>query len=618
MDNQWERPSVLIAPEREDLLSEASKAIQRDRYLLPHEESCQHGLARAALAFSDSPEMAQRIYDYASKQWFMYATPVYSNAPERKHWADGEFDDWEGNFRDHVYMSRPRGMPISCFLNYVQDSREGITDHYTENAWLASLGGGVGGAWSNVRADGSTTSTGSKSTGVIPFMHVVDSEMLAFNQGTTRRGSYAAYLDISHPEIEEFIEMRNPTGGDPNRKCLNLHHAVNVTNEFMRIIDRASTDPTADTTWQLRCPNSHEVVKEVDAKALWERIIKARAETGEPFIHFIDTTNEALPQPQRELGLTVNSSNLCTEITLPTSEDRTAVCCLSSVNLEKWEEWKDEPQFIADLVRFLDNVIEYFITNAPDSMSKAVYSASRERSIGLGAMGFHALLQSKSMPIESAPAIGLNRTIFKHIKEQAHQASKALAEERGECPDMEGYGVRHAHLLAIAPNASSGILADSSPSIEPYRANVFVQKTLSGSFTIKNKFLKARLEELGINNAETWKSVLAERGSVQHLEELTDWDKLVFKTALEIDQQWLVTHAAHRQPHICQAQSLNLFYPHDAPIQSVHTDLLTAWRQGLKSLYYHRSEAAHRAEVVSSKVERQHLTGDSDCIACEG
>lgn len=560
--------------------------------------------------------MAQRIYDYASKQWFMYATPVYSNAPERTDW--GRTSEWQHNFYGPCYASRARGMPISCFLNCVQDSREGITDHYTENAWLASLGGGIGGAWSSVRADGSSTTHGSKSTGVIPFMHVVDSEMLAFNQGTTRRGSYAAYLDISHPEIEEFIEMRNPTGGDPNRKCLNLHHAVNITNEFMRIIDRASTDPTADTTWQLRCPNSHEVVKEVDAKALWERIIKSRAETGEPFIHFIDTTNEALPQPQRELGLTVNSSNLCTEITLPTSEDRTAVCCLSSVNLEKWEEWEDEPQFIADLVRFLDNVLEYFIANAPDSMSKAVYSATRERSIGLGAMGFHALLQSKNMPIESAPAIGLNRTIFKHIKEQAHQASKALADERGECSDMAGYGVRHAHLLAIAPNASSGILADSSPSIEPYRANVFVQKTLSGSFTIKNKFLKARLEELGIDNASTWKSILAERGSVQHLEELTEWDKLVFKTALEIDQQWLITHAAHRQPHICQAQSLNLFYPHNAVIQYVHMDILTAWRQGLKSLYYHRSEASHRAEVVSAKVERQHLTGDSDCIACEG
>jgi ribonucleoside-diphosphate reductase alpha chain len=467
----------MIDYERDNLLTDFGKTTLKDRYLLPEETSPQEGFMRAAKAFSDNDEMAQRIYDYASKLWFMYSTPVLSNAGSK------------------------RGMPISCFLNYVGDSREGLTGHYTENAWLASVGGGIGGYWGHVRSDGTQTSGGSQSSGSIPFLHVVDSEILAFSQGKTRRGSYAAYMDISHPEIIEFLEMRKPSGGDVHRKCLNLHHGVNISDEFMQLIDNCIKEPTYDDSWNLIDPHTKKIVRTVSARDLWLKILETRVATGEPYVSFIDTVNEALPETQKKLGLKVNHSNLCTEITLATDENRTAVCCLSSVNLEKYDEWKNNSLFIPDLVRFLDNVLQYFIDKAPDELFRAKFSANSERSLGLGAMGFHAYLQSRGIAFEGALAKSLNMKIFKSIKEQAVEESKRLAVKRGEAPDMENTGMRNAHLLAIAPNASSSIICGTtSPSIEPYRANAYVQKTMSGSFLVKNKYLEKLLEKKGINN----------------------------------------------------------------------------------------------------------------------
>ena len=445
---------MIIDYERDKSLDEFSLRTLQDRYMLDTEKSPQDAFARAATAFADDEEHAQRIYDYASKLWFMFATPILSNGGTK------------------------RGLPISCFLNYVEDSRGGISDHYTENAWLSSVGGGIGGTWSAVRSVGSKTSHGSESTGVIPFMKVVDAQMLAFSQGVTRRGSYASYLHISHPEIEEFLDVRKPTGGDINRKSTNLHHAVVIPNSFMELIDRATQEDGFDDSWDLVDPHSGEVKKTVQAKTLWVKLIQNRIETGEPYIMFEDTVNEALPEFQKDLGLRVNHSNLCSEITLPTNDDRTAVCCLSSVNLEKFDEWQDNEYFIPDLIRFLDNVLTYFIETAPDSLEKAKYSAMRERSIGLGAMGFHAYLQKKNIAFESMWSQSTNYTMFRHIKEQAQFETEELAKERGACPDDDGGTVRNAHLLAIAPNASSSIICgNTSPSIEPFRANAFTQKT---------------------------------------------------------------------------------------------------------------------------------------------
>jgi len=579
---------------RDELLTDFGKTTLKDRYLLPQEESPQDGFMRAAKAFSDNDEMADRVYNYASKLWFMFSTPILSNGGTK------------------------RGMPISCFLNYVGDSREGLTGHYTENAWLASVGGGIGGYWGDVRSDGTATSGGSQSSGSIPFLHVVDSEVLAFSQGKTRRGSYAAYMDISHPEIIEFMEMRKPSGGDVHRKCLNLHHGVNLSNEFMQLIDHCVKEPTYDDSWNLIDPHTKKVVRTVSARDLWQKILETRVATGEPYVSFIDTVNESLPEPQKKLGLRVNHSNLCTEITLPTNENRTAVCCLSSVNLEKYDEWKNDTLFVPDLIRFLDNVLQHFIDNAPDELFRARFSAASERSLGLGAMGFHAYLQSKGIPFESALAKSLNLKIFKKMKEQAVEESKRLAIKRGEAPDMENTGMRNAHLLAIAPNASSSIICGTtSPSIEPYRANAYVQKTMSGSFLVKNKYLEKLLEKKEINNDKTWTSILANRGSVLHIKELSDYEKDTFKTAIEINQQWVIEHAADRQQYICQGQSVNVFVPADVNIKELHDIHMLAWKKKLKTLYYCRSEAIKRAELVSKKIERT-IRPEADCLACEG
>jgi ribonucleoside-diphosphate reductase alpha chain len=587
---------MLIDYGRDRLLSKFGIQTLEDRYFIEGESSPQDAFARAARAFADDEAHAQRLYDYASNLWFMFSTPILSNG------------------------GTTRGLPISCFLNYVEDSREGLTGHYTENAFLSSVGGGVGGSWSNVRSVGSRTSNGSESTGVIPFMKVVDAEMLAFSQGVTRRGSYAAYLHISHPEIEEFLDVRKPTGGDINRKSTNLHHAVVIPDKFMKLIAQATEEPGFDDSWALIDPHSNKVTKTVAAKALWVKLIQNRVETGEPYIMFEDAVNNDLPEFQRNLGLRVHHSNLCSEITLPTNEDRTAVCCLSSVNLEEYESWKNIPEFIPDLIRMLDNVLEFFIQHAPSSLEKAKYSAMRERSIGLGAMGFHAYLQRHNIAFESAMAKSFNMRAFSHLKSSALEASKQLAAEKGECPDGAGYGIRNAHLLAIAPNASSSIICgNTSPSIEPYRANAFTQKTKSGTSLLKNEYLEHVLDEIGMNTDEVWKDIMTHGGSVQHLEFLDTWTKDVFKTAVELDQRWVVEFAADRQQHICQSQSVNLFFPADVSKQELHNVHMLAWRRGMKTLYYARSEAYQRAEVVSDEKLRDFIFDDEDsCLACEG
>ncbi len=583
---------------RDNYLSEFSIKTLEDRYLVEGETSPQDAFARAARAFADDEEHAQRLYDYASKLWFMFSTPILSNGGTK------------------------RGMPISCFLNYVEDSRGGITDHYTENAFLSSVGGGVGGCWNDVRSVGSRTSAGSESTGVIPFLKVVDAEMLAFSQGVTRRGSYAAYLEMSHPEIEEFLDIRKPTGGDINRKSTNLHHGVVVSDAFMELIEGATREEGFDDSWDLIDPHSGKVTKTVSAKTLWVKLIQNRVETGEPYIMFGDTVDEAMPDFQRALGLKVHHSNLCSEITLPTTEARTAVCCLSSVNLEEFDEWRNDDMFIPDLVRMLDNVLTFFIENAPDELHRAKLSAQRERSIGLGAMGFHAYLQRQHIPFESVLAKGANNRMFNRIKSEAVRATKQLAAERGECPDGQGFGVRNAHLLAVAPNASSSIICgNTSPSIEPYRANAFTQKTKSGSSLLKNEYLEDCLRDIGMDTDDVWKSIITNSGSVQHLEFLDDYTKDVFKTAVEIDQKWVIEFAADRQKEICQSQSLNVFFPANVSKQELHAIHMMAWKQGVKTLYYLRSEAIKRAETVSDEALRKYIFDSIDegaCLACEG
>jgi ribonucleoside-diphosphate reductase alpha chain len=590
--------SVKIDFSKDSLLDDFAQATLKDRYMVGDETSPQEAFARAAMAFADDEAHAQRLYDYVSKLWFMFATPVLSNGGTK------------------------RGLPISCFLNYVDDSREGITDHFTENAFLSSFGGGIGGSWSDVRASGSKTSKGSESTGVIPFMKVVDAEMLAFSQGVTRRGSYASYIHMSHPEIEEFLDVRKPTGGDTNRKCTNIHHAVVIPDAFMELIHSASKYPDFDDSWDLTDPHSLEVKKTVSARALWVKILQNRMETGEPYLMFEDAVNKDLPDFQKKKGMKVHHSNLCSEITLATNEERTAVCCLSSVNLEYYDEWKKVPAFIPDLVRMLDNVLEYFINNAPDQLEKAKFSAQRERSIGLGAMGFHAYLQKNGIPFDNPMATGANSEMFQHIKTQAENTTRQLAVERGACPDDDSCSVRNAHLLAIAPNASSSIICgNTSPSIEPYRANAYTQKTKSGSNLVKNKFLD-RLLMSKIGHAEvydsTWKSIVANRGSVQHLDVLDEWEKDVFKTAVEINQAWIVEHASTRQEYICQSQSVNLFFPPDVNKGDLHNVHMLAWAKNLKTLYYLRSEAISRADNVSNQAKREIIFEQSDCLSCEG
>ena len=580
---------------KDKLLTEFSHKTLQDRYLVGDEGSPQEGFARAAQAFADDEAHAQRLYDYASNLWFMFATPVLSNGGTQ------------------------RGLPISCFLNYVDDSREGITGHYTENAYLSSFGGGIGGTWSDVRAQGTKTSKGSESTGVMPFVKVVDSEMLAFSQGVTRRGSYAAYLHMSHPEVEEFLDMRKPTGGDTNRKCLNLHHGVVIPDKFMEIIHKATKEPGFDDSWELIDPHSGEVKSVVSARTLWVKLLQNRMETGEPYIMFEDAVNADLPDFQKEKGLRVHHSNLCSEITLATNDERTAVCCLSSVNLEYYDEWKKVPAFIPDLIRMLDNVLESFIQNAPQQLERAKFSALRERSLGLGAMGFHAYLQKNGISFESPLASAINYEMFDSIKSQAQNTTEQLAVERGACPDDDSCSVRNAHLLAIAPNASSSIICgNTSPSIEPFRANAYTQKTKSGSYLQKNKFLEEVLEKYEQNNESTWKSIVTNKGSVQHLEFLSEEEKEVFKTAVEINQSWVIEHAAQRQEFICQSQSVNLFFPPDVNKGELHNIHMLAWAKNMKTLYYLRSEAISRADNVSNKIKREIIFEQQDCLSCQG
>lgn len=589
MAKKTEYKGILIDYSRDSLLTDFGISTLKDRYLLKEEVSPQEAFARASVSFSDNLEHAQRLYDYSSSLWFMFSTPILSNAGSKST------------------------MPISCFLSHVPDSRVGLTEHYKEVAFLSSVGGGISGGWSSIRSDGAKTSNGSVSTGIMPFMHVVDSLILAFRQGYTRRGSYASYLDISHPEIEEFIVMRKPTGGDVNRKNLNLHHTTNISDAFMEACEK-------NLTWDLIDPHTKRVCKTVMARHLWEEILKTRVATGEPLIHFIDTSNRLKSPAHKDLE--IKQSNLCLEITEPTNEDRTAVCCLSSVNIDKYDEWENNELFIEDIVRMLDNTLSYFIANAPDELHKAKYAASMERSIGLGAMGFHSYLQQKNVPFDNPIARGINTKIFSHIKHNAEEATLKLAEERGSCPDAQNAGItrRNIYLIAIAPNASSSIICgNTSPSIEPLRANAYVHKTMSGSFLVKNPYLEKRLKSLGKNTKEVWKSIIINKGSIKHLDFLESWDKDVFKTAMEIDQNWLVQHASDRQPYICQAQSLNLFFSPNASVKYLHDVHYKAWKSGIKTLYYCRSESIGSVESISEQIERKEVKAkDTECLGCEG
>mgnify|MGYP002784408271 CR=1 FL=1 len=568
-----------IDENRNAKLSEFGKAVLQDRYLLPG-ETYQGMFARVAHAYCDDEAHAQRIYEYISNLWFMPATPILSNGGTN------------------------RGMPISCFLNETEDSLKGIVDLWNENVWLASKGGGIGSYWGNLRSIGESVRGNGKTSGVVPFMRVQDSLTLAISQGSLRRGSSAVYLPIDHPEIEEFIEIRRPTGGDPNRKALNIHHGVVIPDAFMEAVEN-------DRPWELRSPKDRAVISVVNARELWIKLLIARIETGEPYFLFIDNVNKNIPEHHKKLGLEVKTSNLCSEITLPTGIDhlgksRTAVCCLSSLNLETYDEWKDNELFIEDVMRFLDNVLQNFIDNAPEGMERATYSASRERSVGLGVMGFHSYLQSKMIPWESVMAKVWNKKIFESIKTQVDAASVKLAEERGACPDAADVGImeRFSNKMGIAPTASISIIAgNSSPGVEPYAANSFIQKTLTGSFNVRNKFLLKLLEEKGQNNDDIWSSISTNEGSVQHLDFLTQDEKDVFKTAPEIDQRWVVEHSADRAKYICQAQSVNVFMPGDVHKKYLHEVHFQAWKKGLKSLYYCRSTSLQRSDKVSQKVE---------------
>ncbi len=568
---------VVVDRSRDDLLTAFGKATLDDRYLLPG-ESYQDLFARVAGYYADDAAHAQRLYDYISRLWFMPSTPVLSNGGTK------------------------RGLPISCFLNESSDSLEGIVGLWNENVWLAAKGGGIGSYWGNLRSIGEKVKGNGKTSGVIPFIRVMDSLTLAISQGSLRRGSAACYLPVSHPEIEEFIEMRRPTGGDPNRKALNLHHGIAIPDAFMRAVEE-------DAEWKLTSPKDGATIRVVKARDLWIRILTARVETGEPYLLFIDHVNRAIPEHHKLAGLNVKMSNLCSEITLPTGldpwgQERTAVCCLSSLNLEYFLEWQDHPTFIEDTLRFLDNVMDDFIKNAPDEMARARYSAERERSVGLGVMGFHSFLQSQGVPIESVMAKVWNKRMFAHVKRQADAASVKLAEERGPCPDAAEYGVmeRFSNKIAIAPTASISIICGgSSPGIEPSAANAYTHKTLSGSFSVRNKHLETVLEGYGRNDEDTWSSITLNGGSVQHLDFLTDLERDVFKTAFELDQRWLIDLAADRTPFICQAQSLNIFLPADVHKRDLHQIHYQAWKKGVKSMYYLRSLSVQRAESDVTK-----------------
>ncbi|MFN3585811.1 ribonucleoside-diphosphate reductase subunit alpha [Phenylobacterium sp.] len=589
---------VKVDRARDALLTDFGKTTLEDRYLLPG-ESYQDMFARVATAFADDADHAQRIYDYISNLWFMPATPVLSNG------------------------GAARGLPISCFLNAVPDNLEGIVGVWNENVALASNGGGIGTYWGGVRSIGEKVKGAGQTSGIIPFIRVMDSLTLAISQGSLRRGSAAVYLDIHHPEIEEFLEIRKPSG-DFNRKSLNLHHGLSITDEFMEAVRDGAM-------FGLRSPKTGEVIREVDARSLWQKILEIRLQTGEPYLIFSDTVNRAMPQHQRDLGLSVRQSNLCSEIMLHTGRDhlgqeRTAVCCLSSVNAEKFLEWRDHPTFIEDVMRFLDNVLEDFIQRAPPEMKNAVYAARRERSVGLGLMGFHSFLQQQNVPFESALAKSWNMRLFKTLRRQCDAASRTLAAERGPCPDAAERGVmeRFSHKIAIAPTASISIICGgTSAGIEPIPANIYSHKTLSGTFAVKNPYLEALLEEKGQNTAAVWDSILANEGSVQHLDFLTQDEKDVFKTAFEIDQRWVVELAADRTPDICQSQSVNLFLPGDVDKWDLHMLHWTAWERGCKSLYYLRSKSVQRAAhaggeaVQAVDVQAEGKTDYEECLACQ-
>ena len=593
---------------RDKYLTDFGKATLDDRYLLP-DESYQDLFARVAAQYGDDAEHAGRIYDYISRMWFMPATPILSNGGTGKE------------------TGKSRGLPISCFLNETEDSLTGIVDLWNENVWLASLGGGIGSYWGNLRSLGEKVGRNGKTSGVVPFIRVQDSLTLAISQGSLRRGSSAVYLDISHPEIEEFIDIRRPTGGDPNRKALNLHHGVAVTDAFMEAVEK-------DEKWDLLSPKDKRPVESVKARDLWAKLLTTRIETGEPYILFIDTVNKAIPDHHKKLNLTVKMSNLCSEITLPTGFDhhgvsRTAVCCLSSLNVEYFDDWKSHPTFITDVMRFLDNVLTDFINTAPDSMARAKYSAQRERSVGLGIMGFHSYLQSKMIPFESVMGKVWNKKMFEHIRKQADAASLTLGAERGPCLDAAEVGSmeRFSNKMAIAPTASISIICgNASPGIEPYAANAFTQKTLSGSFVVRNKYLKQLLAEKGQDTPDIWSSITTNEGSVQHLDFLSEEEKLVFKTAYEMDQRWVIEHAADRAPFVCQAQSLNVFLPANVHKRDLHALHFMAWKKGVKSLYYCRSASLQRSDKVSNKtpeiqlemsLKSKQTSTYEECLSCQ-
>ncbi|HVE22485.1 MAG TPA: ribonucleoside-diphosphate reductase subunit alpha [Acidocella sp.] len=602
-----DRPQVHIDRSRDALLTDFGRATLDDRYLMP-DESYQDLFARVASCYGDDAAHAQRLYDYMSKLWFMPATPILSNG------------------------GTSRGLPISCFLNEADDSLEGIVGLWNENVWLAAKGGGIGSYWGNLRSIGEKVGQNGKTSGVVPFIRVMDSLTLAISQGSLRRGSAAVYLPVWHPEIEEFVEIRRPTGGDPNRKALNLHHGILISDAFMRAVE-------SDAQWGLTSPRDRAPVRSISARALWIRILTARIETGEPYLIFSDHVNNARPEQHKLAGLEVKTSNLCAEITLPTGLDqhgreRTAVCCLSSLNLESWFAWHQDERFIEDLMRFLDNVLSDFIARAPDTMEKAKYAAMRERSVGLGVMGFHSFLQAQNVPFESVMAKVWNMKMFKHIRAGADAASVRLGRERGACPDAAEYGIqeRFSHKIAIAPTASISIIAgNASPGIEPIAANVFLQKTLSGSFTVRNRSLQKLLANYGRDDDETWSSITLNKGSVQHLGFLTSHEKDVYKTAFELDQRWIIEHAADRTPFICQSQSVNLFMAANVAKRDLHRIHYQAWKKGMKSLYYCRSLSIQRADNVSEKAVRPDelpsparavpeaapQANDEECLACQ-
>jgi len=591
---------VKVDYSRDALFDELGIKRLRESYMTEEEQSPQERFAYVSKTFASNPGHAQRLYDYSSRHWLSYSTPILS------------------------FGRSKRGLPISCFLNFIEDTAEGLVKNLSETNWLSMMGGGVGIGFGIRSAD-------DKSTGVMSHLKIYDASSLAYRQGRTRRGSYAAYLDISHPDILVFLEMRKPTG-DQNVRCLNMHHGINISDAFMQLIENCMMDKNAPDDWNLIDPHSKEIRETVSAKEVWQRILETRMITGEPYIHFVDESNRQMPQWLKDRGLKINQSNLCSEIILPTNEERTAVCCLSSVNLEYYDDWKDDKLFLKDTAEMLDNVLQYFIDNAPNSISRAKYSAERERSIGVGALGFHAYLQRNGIPWESASAKSANIRMFKHIREKLNDANKQLGKSRGEAPDAVGTGLRFSHLMAIAPNASSSIImGNTSPSIEPYRANAYRQDTMSGSSLNKNRFLDAIIKEkcnadAQLDYNEIWSSIIANDGSIQHLDIFDEWQKDVFKTGMEIDQRWIVEHAADRQSYIDQSQSLNLFFRPNSNIKYIHAVHFLAWKRKVKTLYYCRSEKIGKADKISKRIERNiikeldmtAIAQGNECLACEG